>query len=558
MESIEAVVFDLGGVVLGSPLAGIADYELKYNIPRNFVNVNVATRGKSGAFARLERGELALEAFYAAWKQELESPEQLQLFADFTKQPKLTTKLEFDTKLVFDMMMEKSLRVDSEFLHAIYVLRGSGIKVGALTNNFAPMDSAQPGSINLDSIKSLFDVMVESVVEGVRKPEPAAFELVCQRLGVRNKRNVVFLDDIGTNCKGAQAVGLETILVKLKDKRAALQRLQDVLTSRSQALRDLGFSLFPQPEPIPLFWNVGRGNVVGSGFGHGSHPPVLMLHGGGQTRHAWEKSARAVAAAGFFAITLDLKGHGDSYWDPREEYACTDIGLDVDQVLIRSGLLSRKPILIGASLGGLSSLCARESAKFGGLILVDISPKMEVAGVRRVLAFMKFGTEVGYASLEEAAGAVQVYTNRPTSTSNSLDGLKKNLRFDEQRNRYYSHFDPKCFSIYNLPDDVQVALYEEMERQVIAHAARLCDPKPVPVLLVRGQLTDIVGDDGVAALQAAVPQSTLVNVRGAGHMVAGDQNDAFTQAVLDFALLLKPELDKTIPLVEQDQERARL
>jgi hypothetical protein len=90
------------------------------------------TRGQKGAFARLERGELSLDEFYVEWKRELEDPEQIKLYCDFKK----TTldpsyRISVDTKALFTLMLEKSLRVDPDFMHAIYVLRGSGFKVGS-------------------------------------------------------------------------------------------------------------------------------------------------------------------------------------------------------------------------------------------------------------------------------------------------------------------------------------------------------------------------------------------------------------------------------------------
>jgi pimeloyl-ACP methyl ester carboxylesterase len=249
--------------------------------------------------------------------------------------------------------------------------------------------------------------------------------------------------------------------------------------------------------------------------------PVILLHGGGQTRHAWGGATRALGDAGFLAITLDLRGHGDSDWAPDGDYSPGAYADDLRAMLRQVG---RPAALVGASLGGLTSLLAggeEPRVECTGMVLVDVTPRMDRAGRERIGAFMNSHPE-GFASLEEAADAVSAYLpHRPRPKD--IGGLAKNLRL-ESDGRYHWHWDPAFMSSARLVEDT--AVYERFERAAAAVTA--------PMLLVRGAQSEIVNDDGVAAFRAVVPSSEYVDVAGAGHMVAGDRNDIFTYAVVEF------------------------
>ena len=259
-------------------------------------------------------------------------------------------------------------------------------------------------------------------------------------------------------------------------------------------------------------------------YGDESDPPVLLLHGGGQTRHAWGNAAAKLAAAGNFAVSIDLRGHGHSDWSPDGVYDMTRFGDDVRSI---AASLGRPPALVGASLGGLSCLVAvgesnDELAR--SLVLVDVTPRIEVAGRQRIQAFMRAGMR-GFDTLEDAADSIASYLpHRPRPKD--LSGLKKNLR-QRGDGRWYWHWDPRWIS-NNEGVDGQGGLvrYERLE-----DAARHVR---VPTLLVRGRMSDIVSDEGVRELRQVIPHAEVVDVAGAGHMVAGDRNDAFNDAVIEF------------------------
>jgi putative hydrolase of the HAD superfamily len=201
---LRAVIFDLGGVVLGSPLHAIAAYERELGIPAGFVNRVVVETAPSGAWSRLERGELAMENFFAEFEADCAAAGQ-----------------EIDARAMFAHMAQAS-QPRPQMLEAIRRIRGGGMKTAALTNNWATEE-------DLDGTRALrphFDVFVESSVLGLRKPDPRIYHHACGELGV-TPPEAVFLDDIGLNLKSARKLGMTTIKVVEPDQ--ALGELEDVL-----------------------------------------------------------------------------------------------------------------------------------------------------------------------------------------------------------------------------------------------------------------------------------------------------------------------------------------
>lgn len=259
---------------------------------------------------------------------------------------------------------------------------------------------------------------------------------------------------------------------------------------------------------------------------HGN--PVLLLHGGGQTRHAWGGAARRIADAGHMAFTLDQRGHGDSAWVGDKGYAFDDYAADAVAVCRSiAAQTGRQPVLVGASLGGISGLMAQHLGGpelLAGLVLVDITPHMDADGVSRIQGFMAERMREGFATLEEAAAAIAAYLpNR--APRRSLDGLAKNLRIGED-GRYRWHWDP---AFIEGPRSINHGA--ETGQQRLVEAARGLS---IPVLLVRGQQSELVTEEAVSAFREMVPHADFADVSGAGHMVAGDRNDAFNDAVSAF------------------------
>ena len=181
--------------------------------------------------------------------------------------------------------------------------------------------------------------------------------------------------------------------------------------------------------------------------------------------------------------------------------------------------------MVGASLGGTTGLVAAGEAgltAISALVMVDVAPRLEIEGVTRIVDFMSAKPD-GFESLEEAAEAVASYVaHRPRPPS--IEGLRKNLRLGPD-GRWRWHWDRRLMTGDKRPS----AASRDPER--LSHAARRLT---IPTLLVRGKVSDVVSADGVRHFLDLVPHARFVDVSGAGHMVAGDENDAFTDAVVSF------------------------
>ena len=289
-------------------------------------------------------------------------------------------------------------------------------------------------------------------------------------------------------------------------------------------------------EPAAIAFRGSTGNkLAGDVFGS-SGAPVLMLHGGGQTRHAWRKTAATVVRLGYTAYAVDQRGHGDSEWVADGAYSFPDFAADAR--LLAATLTQRsgtRPVAVGASLGGIAALLAEggedrpNGPVFSALVLVDITPRVDLGGVAKVQGFMREHAYEGFATVEEAADAVAAYLpHRPRPRSN--EGLKKNLRLHPD-GRWRWHWDPRF-----LDGRRRIGPGGgEVERTLIAAAKRVA----VPTLLVRGGSSELVKEEHARELLELVPQATYVDVSGARHMVAGDRNDQFAAAIKLFLSKLR-------------------
>ncbi len=270
----------------------------------------------------------------------------------------------------------------------------------------------------------------------------------------------------------------------------------------------------------------GGVRIVADRLGDPQARAVVFLHGGGQTRRSWAKAAAAVAKRGWQAVTIDLRGHGESDWSDEGDYRVVSFAADVQEVL---RTLPPQPVLVGASLGGFTSMLLEGELSPGtvsAVVLVDIVPNMEQSGANRIHAFMADRVESGFGSLEEVADAIAEYNpHRPRPTD--LDGLTTNLR--RRGDRWYWHWDPQFISGTAPFPPFEVTDADRMHAAVDAILN-----SGVPMLLIRGQVSDLVSQERADEFLARFPQVEFTDVRGAGHMVAGDRNDIFAEAVLNF------------------------
>jgi len=270
----------------------------------------------------------------------------------------------------------------------------------------------------------------------------------------------------------------------------------------------------------------GDVRIIADRHGDPDARAVVFLHGGGQTRRSWGRAAAAVAERGWQAVTVDLRGHGESDWASEGDYRLVSFAADVHEVL---RTLPPDPVLVGASLGGCTAMLLSGELAPGAasaVVLVDIVPNIDASGAQRVQAFMAENMESGFDSLDEVADAIAAYNpHRPRPAD--LKGLTTNLR--RRGDRWYWHWDPQFISGPEHQGPMEI---HDVER--LNTAVQTILDGGVPMLLVRGQLSDLVSATNAEEFLARFPQVEFVDVAGAGHMVAGDRNDIFADAILGF------------------------
>lgn len=257
-------------------------------------------------------------------------------------------------------------------------------------------------------------------------------------------------------------------------------------------------------------------------------PTVLFAHGFGQTRGAWSAAAGALAERGCRCVTFDSRGHGES-----DRVANGDYHLEqfADDLLRLARAQPQPPIMVGASMGGLLALLLAgevRPAPFAALVLVDITPRWEPAGVERILAFMQASPD-GFADYAEAAERIAAYQpqRRERKTEQQLRPLLR--RGDD--GRLHWHWDPAMLAAVARDG-------ERHQSRLEAAAAQI----EVPVLLLSGAQSDVVSRAVIDEFLQLVPQAQHVQLANATHMLAGDANDAFTSEVERFVSSLpKPD-----------------
>ena len=256
-----------------------------------------------------------------------------------------------------------------------------------------------------------------------------------------------------------------------------------------------------------------------------SHPALIYAHGFGQTRGAWSRTGQAMAAHGYAGLAYDARGHGES------DRNAADLPYTGDQfaddLIVVAGEQPEPPVLVGASMGGLFGLIAesRWPGLFRAMVLVDITPRWEHAGLQRILAFMTAFPD-GFDSLEQAADAIAAYQPQ-RRTRKSPDDLRELLR-EGIDGRWRWHWDPRLVD--------ELARDSAQHQDAIAEAARRVQ---CPVLLISGGRSDLVSEKTVEEFKQLVPHARHVHLPQATHMVAGDDNDTFTAAVLEYLAELR-------------------
>jgi pimeloyl-ACP methyl ester carboxylesterase len=251
----------------------------------------------------------------------------------------------------------------------------------------------------------------------------------------------------------------------------------------------------------------------------GAASSVLLLHGGGQTRHAWRGVHRELAAAGHEVVSLDQRGHGDSDWSPPGHYSFRDYGADLAAV---ARTMAGPPVFVGASLGGIASIAAIGLAGVPatGLVLVDITTRPRLDGTSRIHQFMAANPR-GFADLAEAAAAITVHL--PGRGSRSVEGLQRNLRRRDD-GRWYWHWDQRILE--HGPDRYAAEEADALDAALASVA--------VPTMLIWGDRSDVVTANEVEHFQRLVPHAEVARLADSHHMVTGDGNGRFGALIARF------------------------
>lgn len=279
----------------------------------------------------------------------------------------------------------------------------------------------------------------------------------------------------------------------------------------------------PDPaEPSPEFVSGGRCNRIAiDRFGPRDGAAVILLPGGGQRRQSWRRTGEKLGADGWHAIAADLRGHGDSDPAPDGDYGYDRLVEDVLALIEASG---RRAVLVGASLGGkiaLSAAGALPPGMIDALVLVDAVPRSVENGVARVANILQAPPE-GFAT-PEAAAEVLAGPGGAVPAPDAVARLRRNMRMDAA-GRWHWHWDSWFFDpSHGLGIKPALRRLEDAARRVT-----------IPALLMRGARSDVTDAAGAAALAACIPHLETAVIEGAGHMIVGDRNDAFTATLLDF------------------------
>ncbi|WP_184456829.1 alpha/beta fold hydrolase [Xanthomonas sp. F14] len=272
--------------------------------------------------------------------------------------------------------------------------------------------------------------------------------------------------------------------------------------------------------------DAGETSLAVSVRGADHTPTVLLAHGFGQTRHAWESTAARLAEAGYRALAYDARGHGDSGFNDADlPYSATQF---TDDLIVLAGEQAEPPVLVAASMGGLFGLLAeaRWPGLFRAIVLVDITPRWDTAGVERILRFMTAHPD-GFASLDAAADAIAAYLpQRPRKTAEQLRALLRQ-RAD---GRWHWHWDPR------LVDELAGQDPHAQQQTLLDAAART----RCPMLLISGGRSDLVTPDTIKEFLSIAPHAQHVHLPDATHMLAGDDNTTFTATVLHYLDALPP------------------
>ena len=260
-------------------------------------------------------------------------------------------------------------------------------------------------------------------------------------------------------------------------------------------------------------------------WGVSGRPPVLFLHGGGLTARTWDLVCLALRESSH-CFALDQRGHGDSEWSPGLEYDTAAHVGDLEALIERLGL--EHPVLVGQSMGALNALAyaARHPEALAGLVLVDMTPDVQVQAAQRVFDFITAPAELD---------SVEEFVERAVEFNPARDprllrrSLLHNLR-QLPNGKWTWKYDRRGMT----PEG-----FEQVRGEMTAIRNEL-GAVTCPTLVVRGERSDAVTDTSAAALADALPDAEWITIPDAGHTVQGDNPRALAEALSAFVTASRP------------------
>ncbi|PYH98559.1 HAD-like protein [Aspergillus ellipticus CBS 707.79] len=239
------LLFDIGGVCVLSPFQAILDYERGHNIPPGWVNFSISRTSPHGSWHKLERGEIKMDAdFFTGFNKDLRRPdlwkqfhERLQTKHTSDESASIPPLPEIDAEFLFWEMMRISRTPDPYMFPALKKLKASGRFIMGALSNTVIFPEGHPYGAELDEKKSQFDFFISSAHTGLRKPDGKIYQTALQemdtiakKMGMHGMRpsDIIFLDDIGENLKGAKKAGMRTLKVNLGRTQNAVRELENI------------------------------------------------------------------------------------------------------------------------------------------------------------------------------------------------------------------------------------------------------------------------------------------------------------------------------------------
>ncbi len=250
-------------------------------------------------------------------------------------------------------------------------------------------------------------------------------------------------------------------------------------------------------------------------------PPVLCLHGGGQTSYMYEELGNALRGR-YHVLAPDLPDHGDS--DPAHEFGRHALASTLPALLAHFGL--QRVAIVGASLGGIVAIthAAQFPEHVAAIVLIDVGHKLEEEGVRKIIEFMS--AHESFASLEEAAQEISKYL--PYRKSFRPEKLRRNLRQRPDGRWVWKHG-------YNRRLRASSADGETHDwRNVVDGLDTDAAALRCPVLVLRGSASDVLSHQGAEEVAALIPGARVATVANAGHLAAGDNPESTVGLITSF------------------------